>query len=109
MFVRINSTPNSPRKSVQIVESGRVGDKVSKKILRHVGIATNDYEQDRLVACAHDIMTEMKQKLVHPELFNNLESDVKRGRKKKKQLVDILPAHQVALTDVREESRIIEG
>ena len=39
MFVRVKSTPNSPRKSVQLVESVRQGDKVKQKIVRHVGIA----------------------------------------------------------------------
>ena len=48
MFVRVKSTPNSPRQSVQIVESVREGDKVRQKILRHVGIAMNDAELARL-------------------------------------------------------------
>jgi transposase len=110
MFVRINSTPNSPRKSIQIVESVRTGDKVKQKILRYVGIAMNDYEQERLIALANDIIAKMKEEQREPELFNNLKSeDNKLGRKKKKHLADILPADQVALTDVREESRIIEG
>ena len=43
------------------------------------------------------------------ELFDELEPRSKLGRKKKKQLSDILPPDQVALTDVREERRIIEG
>lgn len=109
MFIRINSTPNSPRKSIQIVESIRTGNKVRQKILRYVGVAMNDYEQERLVALANDIMFKMKQNLVSPELFNDLAPEVTLGRKKKKQLADILPANQVVLTDVREESRIIEG
>jgi len=109
MFVRINSTPNSPRKSIQIVESVRTGDKVKQKILRYVGIAMNDYEQERLIALANDIMAKMKEEQHGPELFDDLEPATKLGRKKKKQLADILPPDKVALTDVREEFRIIEG
>ena len=39
MFVRVKDTPNSPRKSVQIVHSYRVGGTVKQKIVRYVGIA----------------------------------------------------------------------
>ena len=48
MFVRVKSTPNSPRQAVQIVQSVREGDKVRQKILRHVGVAMNDAELARL-------------------------------------------------------------
>jgi hypothetical protein len=39
MFVRIKTTPNSPKKALQIVESYREGNKVKQKIVRHVGTA----------------------------------------------------------------------
>ena len=48
MFVRIKSTPNSPRKSIQIVDSIRYGNKVRQKIIRHVGIAQDEDELLRL-------------------------------------------------------------
>lgn len=108
MFVRINSTPNSPRKSIQIVESVSTGDKVRQKIVRYVGIAMNDYEQERLVTLANDIIVEIMKERESPELFNNIEKP-QLGRKKRKQLSDILPPDQVSLTDIREDSRIIEG
>ena len=44
MFIRVKSTPNSPRRSIQIVESVRVGDKVKQKIIRHVGVAMDKEE-----------------------------------------------------------------
>ena len=44
LYIRVNKTPNSPRKSIQIVESIRQGDKVRQKIVRYVGIATDDIE-----------------------------------------------------------------
>ena len=34
MFIRVKTTPNSPRKSVQIVESFRVDNKVKQKIVK---------------------------------------------------------------------------
>ena len=48
MFVRIKSTPNSPRKSVQIVDSIRYGNKVRQKIIRHVGVGQDEDELSRL-------------------------------------------------------------
>ena len=45
MFIRIKTTPNSPRKSVQLVESYRDNKgKPRQKIFRHVGIAQDDHE-----------------------------------------------------------------
>jgi len=44
MFVRVKSTPKSPRKTVQIVESVRDGDKVKQRIVRYVGVAADDFE-----------------------------------------------------------------
>jgi hypothetical protein len=39
MFVRVKTSPNSPKKAVQIVENLRDGDKVKQRIVRHVGTA----------------------------------------------------------------------
>ena len=39
MFIRVKTTPNSPRQSVQIVAGVRTGDKVRQRIVRHIGIA----------------------------------------------------------------------
>ena len=48
MFIRVNKTPNSPRYSIQIVESIRTGDKVRQKIIHHVGIARDEDEIQKL-------------------------------------------------------------
>ena len=45
MYLRVKTTPNSPRKSIQIVESVRVKDKVKQKIVHYVGIALSDWEK----------------------------------------------------------------
>ncbi|MEI6158143.1 MAG: IS1634 family transposase, partial [Atribacterota bacterium] len=58
----MKTTKNSPRKSVQIVKSYRKGDKVSQKIIRHVGIAANEEEEQKLVALAESIIRELKEK-----------------------------------------------
>ena len=38
-FYVCKSSPNSPRKSVQIVHSYREGNKVRQKIIKHIGVA----------------------------------------------------------------------
>ncbi len=65
MFVRVKKTPNSPRSSVQIVESMRVEGKVRQKIVKHIGIAYDDKELEELKLLGESI----KRKL---ELENSL-------------------------------------
>ena len=48
MFVRIKTTPNSPRRSVQLVEAVRDGGKVRQRIVRHIGVAMDEDELERL-------------------------------------------------------------
>ncbi len=60
MFVRVKSTPNSPRKSVQIVHSQRVGSKVKQKIIKHVGVAFDDKEIEELKAMANSIKAQLE-------------------------------------------------
>ena len=60
MYIRIKETPNSPRKSVQIVKSIRVGDKVRQKIVRYVGIAHDDYDLEKLKLLAESIKIKLE-------------------------------------------------
>ncbi len=60
MFVRVKSTSNSPRQSVQIVSSVRVGDKVKQKIVRYVGIAMDDEELAQLKALAEVVKAKIE-------------------------------------------------
>lgn len=61
MFIRTKTTPNSPRKSVQIVESYRQGDRTRQRILRHIGIAEDDEHLRRLKDLATVTLAEMQQ------------------------------------------------
>lgn len=60
MFVRVKTTPNSPRKSVQIVESIRDGDKIKQKIVRYVGIAMDEKELIKLKELAEFIKAKIE-------------------------------------------------
>jgi transposase len=117
MFVRVKSTPNSPRRSIQICENYRAKDKIKQKIVHYVGIAVDESEEEKLKNYAHELIakfTVQRAQAAHQQSFLPLqESDVlqhlKRGRKKQKKLDDILLPSQVSLDDVVEQARIIEG
>lgn len=68
MFIRTKTTPNSPRKSVQIVESIRDGSKIKQKIVRHVGIAMDEYELQELIKLAKHIQCKLEEEHA-PTLF----------------------------------------
>lgn len=118
MYIRVKTTPNSPRKSVQIVEAYRVGDKVKQRIVHYVGIALDDDEEQKLKSMAQDCIVKIQQQRMEQEpqldLFGmpidaQSQNNRKAGRPAKKKLEDILPPSQVSLDDIVEQHRIIEG
>ena len=82
MFVRVKSTPNSPRQSVQIVTSERIGDKVKQRIVRHVGIAANDEELAKMKELAEFIRagleTESAPALFRPDELARMAIDARK-------------------------------
>jgi len=116
MFVRVKSTPNSPRKSVQIVHSERLGSKVKQKIIKHVGIAMDDKELEELKLLANAIKIELESKNQLP-LYTpqEIESLAKRTQdKSKRNSQSKTPTlnrddYAVNLLDLLEEDRIVKG
>lgn len=111
MFIRVKTTPNSPRKSVQIVESIRVDDKVKQKILRHVGIATDDAELAKLLDVAEFIKAKIEYEHT-PTLWPPEETAELAIEARKKQLrpgVTNDKPLSVDLKQLREEQRTIVG
>lgn len=112
MFVRIKSTPNSPRKSVQIVASIRKGEKIVQKIVRYVGIAQNDFELEKLKQLAEVIKDQMKNEAT-PQLFSPEELAKHQEQiSTDNQLAELnknIKNFDVNLHDLKEESRVIEG
>jgi transposase len=119
MFIRVNKTPNSPRRSIQICQNFRKGDKVKQKIIHYVGIARDEDEEQKLKDYGKELIVkitlEREKNSQQQSLFATSESDLKNlakskaGRPKRKSIEDILPPSQVNLDDVKEESRIVEG
>src|ERR1700722_12596857 len=119
MYIRVKSTPNSPRKSIQIVESVRAGEKVKQKIVHHVGIALDEREEQKLKDYGHELIAKItaqrEKDAPQQSLFEASEPDIskhsklKLGRRSRKKIEDILPPSQVTLDDILEEKRVVEG
>lgn len=114
MYIRRKKTPNSPRQSIQIVEGYRdAKGNVKQRIVRHLGVFTDEIEEAKLVALAEDLILKIKaeREASSPQgaLLNVPMSFPKKGRPARKNLADILPVEDVKLADVVEERRIIEG
>lgn len=110
MFVRVKSTPNSPRRSVQVVESSRVGEKVSQRIVRHIGIAMDADEEAKLRSMAQEfIERELAERLNGQSLF--AVDAVRRapGRPKRQTLESVAAPTDVRLSDLAEVARRVEG
>jgi len=102
MFVRTKEKPNG-KTSVQIVESYRNADKVSQKIVRHVGQAVTEMEVEELKRLAQKIIVEMKNQ--RSPVLPCFSPDDIYGAKVCPQVID----DKVDITGLREEQRIVEG
>ena len=111
MFVRVKSTPNSPRRSVQVVESSRTGGKVSQRIVRHIGIALDEQEETKLRAMAQEFVSRtLTERLNDGALFDTEPQAVRQvGRPRRQTLESVAPPDQVRLSDVVEVARRVEG
>lgn len=109
VFVRVKSTPNSPRRSVQVVESARAGERVTQRIVRHMGIALDSEEETKLRAMAEEfIARSMAERLNADSLFES--PPVRRtGRPPRQTLDSVASPEQVRLGDVAEVARRVEG
>jgi len=119
MFVRVKTTPKSPRKSVQIVESKRVDGKVRQRIVKHIGVALNDEELEELKALANSIKTKLELDeqlpLYTPEEIEKLDKQSKKSKDNSNKKIEQQDnsinrdEYNVNLLDVIEEDRIIKG
>lgn len=130
MFVRVKSTPNSPRKSVQIVENFRINGKVKQRIIKHIGIALDDAQVEELKSLANSIKIKLELDLQLPfysvEEVEKLQANAKSTPKTKTSPTQesVNPPqspslglfdetnrdeYNVNLLDIQEEDRIIKG
>jgi transposase len=101
MFIRVKTKPNGKR-SIQIVESIRRGNKVSQKIVRHIGQASNDREEEVLKKLGQSIIQEISEERDQNLPLFAPEKILSKPKLKGDQI-------RVNLKDLREEQRIIDG
>jgi len=87
MYIRVNSTPNSPRRSIQIVEGYRDKQgKVKQRIVRYCRVATDEAEEVKLKALAEELMLKIKlereAEAKQQSLFGLNETEVREGLKR---------------------------
>jgi len=109
MFVRIKSTPNSPRKSVQIVESRRVGARITQVVVRYVGIAMDDAELVEMKRLAESICVKLEAERSEAIPLFAPEELARPSGHKQQRAKAIKPVEDVRLADLREEARVVEG
>ena len=107
MFVRVKSTPNSPRKSVQIVQSVRHGKKVRQRIVRHVGIANSEQELPHLKHLAEILKAQMQEQN-QPSFFTAEETALQIQQARQQQAAPA-KALQVQLQQLRGETAVSLG
>ena len=111
MFIRIKSSPNSPKKAVQIVESIRVGSKVKQRIVRHIGTALDEDELKRLKDLAQYVKVKLESQ-IQPLLFTpeSLAKQAIEAMDMQEQLAQQQDIQtNVLLADLKEEQRVIVG
>ena len=109
MYVRVKTTPNSPRKSVQIVRSQRLHGKVRQSIVRHLGIARDENHVEELKRLGQRLICEM-------EVYGDVHA-LHGSRELQRQLQEAVTAAEqrraqrlvVDLSQLREEQRVVRG
>ena len=102
MFVRVKTKSNG-KKAIQIVESYRRADKVSQRIVRHLGQAVTDREVEQMMSLAQSIIHEMKEQRQPTLPLLDPVKIVKKSAESK-------PSNaSVKIKNLREEQRIING
>ena len=59
MFIRTKTSPNSPRRSIQICENYRKDGKVKQRIVHHVGIARDEDEERKLKDYGNELIVKI--------------------------------------------------
>lgn len=110
MFVRVKKTQNSPRSSVQIVESSRVMGKVKQRIVKHIGVAQDDKELEELKLLGESIKRKLELENALP-LFTpeEMEEEIDKAKKKIEDNQYNDEDYIVNVKNLMEEDRVITG
>ena len=124
MYIRVTSTPKSPRKSVKVVESIREGLKVKQVMIHHVGVASTEGEIEKLKKMGLEFIAqeELRREQATGQLALFGEETIeqrlaviqgqnakKRGRKPLTRLEDISDSDTGLIKNAVEEQRVVDG
>ena len=124
MYIRVTGTPNSPRRAVKVVESIREGFTVRQVIVKHIGIASDESEINKLKQLGQEFIAHEQLRREGAtgqfSLFGDetpkdrLEAiqnqpTKKRGRKPLTRLEELTDSDTVVLKNLIEEQRIVDG
>ncbi len=125
MYLRVTSTPNSPRRSVKVVESIREGFKVKQVMILHIGIASDEREVEKLKHIGKEFIAQEQIRrensdsqlpLLDTETMEERLNTIKKnsiqkkpGRKPTLKLQNVTADDLISLSDLVEEKRVIEG
>ncbi|HVT63138.1 MAG TPA: IS1634 family transposase [Legionellaceae bacterium] len=124
MYIRVTGTPNSPRRAVKVVESIRDGFTVRQLIVKHIGIASDESEIEKLKQLGQEFIAQEQLRRENATgqlpLFGDetakerLEAiqnqpEKKRGRKPLTKLEDLTENDTVIIKNLVEEQRVIDG
>jgi transposase len=107
MFVRYRKAKNGNTR-VQIVESYRIGNKITQKVLRHAGTAKNDTELEYLKKVAEFLKKTIEDEL-NPKFFTKEQLPERIAPKSRLDYVGAELPMLVNLHNLREEKRVITG
>ena len=112
MYVCVKSSPNSPRKTVQIVESSRINGRPRQKVIRYIGVAKDEKSLRQLKKVAEFLKAEIQQQessqlnFFKPEQLSRMAIESKQKDKSGREDQRAL---KVNLKQLREEQRCIVG
>jgi len=111
MFIRVKnkSTKDHYKKSVQIVHNFREKGKVKQKIIKHIGVATNDEHLKELKLLAQSIQIQLENEDISLFTPEELQKDLDKAHPHhdSKQYSD--EDYNIDIRTLEEESRVISG
>jgi transposase len=109
MFIRTKISPNSPRKTVQIVESVRNGKSVSQRIVQYIGVATDDDALNKLKLLAEQIMEKIKQDIKDNDPQRELFSESELPEENYPFEISVDNDAVTKIADLENELTVVEG
>jgi len=109
MFIRTKTSPNSPRKTVQIVESLRCARSVKQHIVQYIGVASDDGELATLIQLAKQVLENLKKERKDKDPQLKLFSDSELSEEDQPFERPVKGEATTKITDLENEATVIEG